>query len=1187
MFNPSNLYAEKVFAEYPLEMWSLDDATDYVDLLNDTKRDITSWTVNKTGIGTTTVSVSADPDFSEEPCPIEDVSIYKISTSPAAVFTAATLKFTSDTTFSTSSEKEFCISVPILANPYTDSVRIGYVVDGSTTWSPEPIKTQDLVWTVASATFSNVAALSDVATIVFEVSFSYSGNPGSTYVFYVGGISAGVRAEEFVGTSIGLSGETKPSSLDLSGSGVLVSKANPYSLSDNYGYYTIDNGVSIRARNSTIPMVYGALNSTILSKADNNNPSLSVPGVGFLNESGKKFTRTLEFWMRVNVSTSEYRRIVGPVNAESTNGLYVNGPFMTLKVGDNVGSYFVGEWSRPMLVHVIVQEKSVQLKVNSETVITLTMSIADETLEPDTNEWIGFYAYDDVTNFEVDCVAIYPYAVPDKIAKKRFVYGQGVVLPESTNTSYGGSSVVLDYSFANYDKNHSFPKNADWTMGLSNNVYTDKQRLSPVKYSLPTSNFGNNTFSSWLKVMQDASQPTDTLPGRSAFYMKPTFYIDGSSSSFFDLGNPYFSYENFNILEDSPVACMYIVLRNNSAGSSTDTDTLFLVENKVTGKTFEITASNSSISYWLNGEQVGSEKIVYEFPGDPVKTVAAVNIQKFRDSNPDAFALFADTSSLQILVGGRGTGGTFTGPIYEFGFLSQSDLNKIDEDSFDSNGFANVDAVDDFEDITPAYSVIGTDVIGSFSLDISSSGSWQDYVPLSIFKKEMTLDSGVSLNSLSMLQVNVDYPNLNIVVDGKYDTENSPARFYVAFQDMSNGVVLSSGRTAVQMSSTNYVAPSSSWETEIYEVVDGSILGIPDFDNIDNIAIIFYTVLDVDGVSKNPVVIRAIDVASLAFDGESLRAIGTKYGTKIYPFVETTDEVYVSSANNPFLIYKGTTPYLYLSSKTGIQVVGDIMSPSDENYVHRGIVANINEQKVPAYDVSSIMMSIRYQDDTFPSTKLPVFEIEGYILYNGNIESIYLRFYIESINLSNTRGRIFCEASINGGTFADYSDILYYWNGNIVTNPVLSAKEWGMVSVSFTNFLKFPSTTGTFEILGKLLVDNVSIYKISDTTAQSSTTINSWNTALYGSADWEHVLDTDGFESPTNSSGDDNTWSNTYLVVKTSQKPVDQTEIYRSYLGTNKIIVDTSDSSSTLKPQKCEYIIYNAVEWKTNTLNAL
>ena len=40
MSSPSNLYAEKVFAEHPLALWSLDDAVDYLSLITEEQREI-------------------------------------------------------------------------------------------------------------------------------------------------------------------------------------------------------------------------------------------------------------------------------------------------------------------------------------------------------------------------------------------------------------------------------------------------------------------------------------------------------------------------------------------------------------------------------------------------------------------------------------------------------------------------------------------------------------------------------------------------------------------------------------------------------------------------------------------------------------------------------------------------------------------------------------------------------------------------------------------------------------------------------------------------------------------------------------------------------------------------------------------------------------------------------------------
>ena len=46
MFNPSNLYAEKVFSEHPTGLWSLDDSADYISLYSDSKANVFTWNVD-------------------------------------------------------------------------------------------------------------------------------------------------------------------------------------------------------------------------------------------------------------------------------------------------------------------------------------------------------------------------------------------------------------------------------------------------------------------------------------------------------------------------------------------------------------------------------------------------------------------------------------------------------------------------------------------------------------------------------------------------------------------------------------------------------------------------------------------------------------------------------------------------------------------------------------------------------------------------------------------------------------------------------------------------------------------------------------------------------------------------------------------------------------------------------------
>jgi len=37
---PSNLYAEKIFAEHPTILWALDDSVDYISLVDEADRDV-------------------------------------------------------------------------------------------------------------------------------------------------------------------------------------------------------------------------------------------------------------------------------------------------------------------------------------------------------------------------------------------------------------------------------------------------------------------------------------------------------------------------------------------------------------------------------------------------------------------------------------------------------------------------------------------------------------------------------------------------------------------------------------------------------------------------------------------------------------------------------------------------------------------------------------------------------------------------------------------------------------------------------------------------------------------------------------------------------------------------------------------------------------------------------------------
>jgi hypothetical protein len=66
MSNPSNLYAEKVFAEHPTGLWALDDKADYISLISEAQRNLSNWSISGGTYEEYAQSVD-EPDIMVEP----------------------------------------------------------------------------------------------------------------------------------------------------------------------------------------------------------------------------------------------------------------------------------------------------------------------------------------------------------------------------------------------------------------------------------------------------------------------------------------------------------------------------------------------------------------------------------------------------------------------------------------------------------------------------------------------------------------------------------------------------------------------------------------------------------------------------------------------------------------------------------------------------------------------------------------------------------------------------------------------------------------------------------------------------------------------------------------------------------------------------------------------------------------
>ena len=344
-------------------------------------------------------------------------------------------------------------------------------------------------WGLLSETFTIPNNIS--ADISFKIVITYTEDavPGAQYNFFATAFSAGQYGEDANSVSVGASKELIPSNIAISQTHGI--KIRNYGLDSNDGYFIVDNDI-LYARNYGMPMVFGKNFGTTVY--DNpNGPSIIVPGLGFLNKVGQHRDMTLEAWIKIDAKTTTPKRIIGPI--ASTDGLYVDCPFLPLKIGNNIGSHFIYEWGRPMLIDIRIVKNFASLLINGEQVISL--SITTDTLDlPDQydnyfsptkmeQDWIGIYSHSDITLFKIDAIAIYPYQVSEIIAKRRFVYGQGVDFPESIRSSASGSTIYVDYPFADYTNNYSYPSIGEWNQGISENIRVNNTVLSSPNYSLP------------------------------------------------------------------------------------------------------------------------------------------------------------------------------------------------------------------------------------------------------------------------------------------------------------------------------------------------------------------------------------------------------------------------------------------------------------------------------------------------------------------------------------------------------------------------------------------------------------------------------------------------------------------------------------------------------------------------------
>lgn len=1189
----SNLYAEKIFAEHPIGLWSLDDDVDYLSLISDTQRNLVNWDFAGANV------ISSTQDINK---PFSD-SVLNLIEFDNFIGTEKEIKFVGDD-LANLNDLNFDLQTLTIGSyiytdsPYLKSVTIGF--EYNDTSSGETI---EKITQYASGIFSKWIFISHTSTFPDQITsfrpvlkIKFEGGAASTenYRIFTNGFTVAQCSENFNTTSLGQTSSAFPSNIALSGIDGAIN-LNSYSLGINNGYYLINNNRLV-AKNSSIPMVYGSDSITKIIPNEN-NPSLIIPGFGFLNEIGRYKEYTVEMWMRINSDSNTSLRIFGPIG--STDGLYVEDGFITLVIGKEFGSHYIGEWYRPMLIQIKLSQNNASLLINGEQVISLNINMSNIDLPQEFNEsekeldWLGFYSYNNTTPYELDCIAIYSYLVSDILAKKRWVYGQGVVSPETINSAYGASSAYIDYMFSEYSANYKYPDIGRWAQAKTDNISSTEKTLSIAKYSLPSLFLDGFTKDDFLQDNYSCQNNSQTF-----FTFRP--------NSNWENKRTYAYFDNFSIIKED-IHGLVAVIKFNEAVE--DAQTIFQIYNIDNTNYFKVSLENNSIKYYFyyNGVTTTLETYSTVLPNTYIPVgFKLTEMLDYFGSNLSTF--FGNKNKLKLYIGASSTGfDNFIGNFYKVHILSNYNISLIDS-LFELNGLADVTKGSEFLNHISTYTLIGEVKYDKFYLETESSAYWEDYVPLSYFGSYINDVDGNQYYDLDLLQFNIDYPSPTVIysteqqaewnyedlelaydhtvqrsysqldnalfsgwenyedVEQKsiktyfYNTDNSSVKSYISIQYIASGAnknfnsfpIVEPLRNDKILNISNF----TNWQNTVFEVADNTIIYPPKNIDFNSLAIVVHLVFNLKGTQNKNIALKKLEIASQSFDHNSATKIGTRFGNPIYPY-KKSGIYYDYKAKNPISIFKESVPYLYSTRKSGIEIRG-----SFNPYVNRGVAVPINRSISNNYKITALQMWLRYDFDKFTYGATQVFELEH--------KNDTIQFFVSAVSEKGDRGKIF---AVNKSTGQQVNGLAFYINGSLVKDPVLEAKEWSVLGVSFASSINMDNFLGSINLNGPFVFNNITNYQSTALQDIQSRVYRPWLrvkssgvsdlywTYWYASYNWDGVL----------------------VLSSSELYGVNPSIVYETYIGRNKFIID-SNTQENLNFLADSIKIYSDASWQTQTI---
>jgi hypothetical protein len=356
----------------------------------------------------------------------------------------------------------------------------------------------------------------------------------------------------------------------------------------------------------------------------------------------------------------------------------------------------------------------------------------------------------------------------------------------------------------------------------------------------------------------------------------------------------------------------------------------------------------------------------------------------------------------------------------------------------------------------------------------------------------------------------------------------------------------------VLLDKVGVVQPGPEWKTSRYEVLNDTIIKFPVGEDKTILSLIIYVEVESEGVLSNQVKLRYIDISSQAL-GNQPNKIGTQFGKSVIPY-KRSGLYFEYKSVSPFSISKDSSPYLHLTKYSGMRPRIPFTYAGFE-----GISVPINTSKESFYKVDLFQLSMRYDEPTFPTSPVQLFEIQS--------ETDYIRFYLVADSNTQKRGQIY---AIDSNTGTVRSDIVFFVNGKPVRRAILNSHSWTTLSFSFLDSISFANYTGAIRITSPVLFDNLSYYQSSQLDEVQRFSFRKWSAVRSGldtTLDWEYWKDS--------------TWQEVLYLAESDAELSDAENIYKTYTGTNSFIFD---ASSSLVLNNYRSSVYKDLEWDSSII---